>query len=294
MQKQNSQSAIEAITFEEENKLFDHFMLEGGEIDIVGLGYVAKLIDAAAICVCLEGEGEVTLDGRSYSVRKNDLIIIFPHTVVQIFRKSDDFKGYVLGGAPRFLHNINIPSATTYYLYIKENPCISLSVEEQATILSLCEVMRIKREREKHLFKQEISEHLLWILCYEILDIYQKGKPIARQHYSRKNMLFFKFQQLLATHYREHRDMDFYADNLCITSRYLSALTKDICGMTAAECITRTVILNARLLLTSTDLTIQQISENLNFPNPSFFSHYFRKNTGMTPKEFRGRNGGGL
>jgi len=291
MSTKNTQSGIEAISFEEESLLFDCFFIEGDEADMLGLGSVPKLIDAAGLCVCLEGEAEVTLDGRSYSIQKNDLIVIFPHTVIQVYRKSKDFNGYVLGGATQFLHNINIPSATTYYLYIRENPCISLDEEERVTILSLCEIMRLKREREKHMFRQEISEELLLVLCYEIINIYQKRKPIARQHYSRKNTLFFQFQQLLATHYKTHRDVDFYADNLCITSRYLSALSKDITGLTAADCITRVIVLNARLLLTSTDLTIQQVSENLNFPNPSFFSRYFKKKTGMTPKEFRGKRG---
>ncbi|MDH6534991.1 AraC family transcriptional activator of pobA [Parabacteroides sp. PM5-20] len=287
MVKQTKTTAIESISFEEESKLFDSFMIEGGEMDILGLGSIPKLINAAALNIILQGEAEIALDGRSYRIGKGNLSVIFPHTVVQVFRKSEDFQGFTLGGATRFLHNINIPSSTSYYLYIKENPCISLNEEEQNTLLSLCDMLKEKSAREKHLFRQEISEQLLSVLCYEIIEIYQKNKPIARQHYSRKNRLFFKFQQLLATHYQTHRDVEYYADNLCITPRYLSAVTKEIAGLTAAEAIIRVVILNARLLLTSTNLTIQQVSDKLNFPNPSFFSQYFKKNVGMPPKEYR-------
>lgn len=292
MFKQTDKPIMESISFQEsESALFESFILEGDNNDLLGLGTVPKLINAAGLNICLQGEAEIALNGQSYRVQKGDLSVILPQTVVQIFRKSPDFKGHILGGATKFIHNINIPTATAYYLYIKENPCISLSSDEQNTLLSLCEMLKEKYERAEHLFRHEISEQLLLILCYEIIDIYKKNQPIARQHYSRKNMLFLKFQQLLATHYNTHRDIEFYADNLCITSRYLSAISKEISGMTAAECITRVVVLNARLLLASSDLSILQVSDRLNFPSHSFFSRYFKKHTGMTPKEFRGLNG---
>lgn len=81
--------------------------------------------------------------------------------------------------------------------------------------------------------------------------------------------------------------MQYYADKLCITPKYLTIITRQISGRNATSWITHTAILNAKSLLTGTRLTVQQISNKLNFPNPSFFGQYFLRHTGMTPKEFR-------
>ncbi|MDH6305685.1 AraC family transcriptional activator of pobA [Parabacteroides sp. PF5-5] len=287
LEKKNT-AGIDSISIvDTRDTAFDSFTIEGWEIDVLGMETVPKLVDAAGLCVCLQGDAEIALDGRSYHFKKGDLCVLLPHTILQISRKSKDFKGYTLAGTSEFVHNINIPSSTAIYLYIKENPCISLSRDEQQMLLSLCDMIKEKDMRKGHLFRYEITEMLLLTLCYEIVAIYQKGKPLERQSYSRKSTLFIRFQHLIASHYHTHRNVEFYAEQLFITPRYLSAITKDISGMTAAECIIRVVIINARLLLSTTKLTIQQISDQLNFPNPSFFSQYFKKNTGMTPKEFR-------
>ena len=81
--------------------------------------------------------------------------------------------------------------------------------------------------------------------------------------------------------------MEFYADRLCITPRYLSAICKELTGMTATESINNHVMVNARILLASTDMSVLQISEELNFPNPSFFSQFFKRHEGVVPKTYR-------
>jgi YesN/AraC family two-component response regulator len=81
--------------------------------------------------------------------------------------------------------------------------------------------------------------------------------------------------------------VQYYADKLCITPKYLTIITRQVSDRSAAAWITRTVILNAKALLSSTQLSVQQISARLNFPNPSFFGQYFLRHTGLTPKEYR-------
>lgn len=91
----------------------------------------------------------------------------------------------------------------------------------------------------------------------------------------------------LLKHYREERAVSFYANKLCISAKYLSAVIKDIRAKSVLALINEAVILDAKAQLKNSNLTIMQISDSLNFANPSFFTKYFKRHTGMTPKEYR-------
>lgn len=101
------------------------------------------------------------------------------------------------------------------------------------------------------------------------------------------NRISSKFMALVQKHFKEERFLEFYANLLEISPKHLSRTMKATTGFSAVEWIERYVILEAKVLLKSTNLNIQQISDELNFPSQSFFGKYFKKNVGMSPKEFR-------
>ncbi|MDR1331291.1 MAG: helix-turn-helix domain-containing protein, partial [Tannerella sp.] len=96
-----------------------------------------------------------------------------------------------------------------------------------------------------------------------------------------------KFLNLVQTHYREERELKFYADKLGLTPMHLSKVVKAASRKSANDWIDEHVILEAKALLKSTGMTIQQISEELNFPSQSFFGKYFKRCTGMSPREYK-------
>lgn len=269
------------------NAFFDSFTIDGNFEDVLGLESMPRLVDAAGVCVCMEGEADIVINAQSYHIAKGDMCVVVPNSILQVKGKSDDFEGYTAAVIPDFFNNVSMPSSTSIYLYVKDNPCISLESGEIELIVGLCEALKEHDLRTEHPFRYEISQLAILTIFYEIAAIYKKRQPLRQQSYSRKNKLFLEFMQLVAVHYDRQRSIDFYADKLCITPRYLSSVTREVSGMTASESIERVVILNARILLASTDMTIQQISDRLNFPNHSFFSKYFKRITGITPKECR-------
>lgn len=96
-----------------------------------------------------------------------------------------------------------------------------------------------------------------------------------------------RFIRLAQENFRDQRFLDFYAEKMEVTPKHLSRTVKKQTGYTAVEWIERFVILEAKVLLKSSNLNIQQISDELNFRSQSFFGKYFKKFTGMSPKEFR-------
>ena len=87
--------------------------------------------------------------------------------------------------------------------------------------------------------------------------------------------------------FRKERSVAFYADRMCVTPKHLSAVAKEITGLTASELIDHYVIMEAKIMLAETALTIQEVSNKLNFANQSFFGKYFKHLTGFSPSAFR-------
>ncbi len=126
------------------------------------------------------------------------------------------------------------------------------------------------------------------VLFFNTLGIYASRLKTS-VHKSRKEDLLIKFIQILEDNFMTERSVTFYADKLFVTPKHLSAVLKEISEKTAGEWIDLRVILEAKLLLRSTGLNIQEISTKLNFANQSFFGKYFKHLTGMSPRDYRAK-----
>ena len=104
---------------------------------------------------------------------------------------------------------------------------------------------------------------------------------------SRQEVLTEKFFEVLSKYYIKERSVAFYAEKLCLTPKYLSMTVKKVTGFPITSWMNEVVIIEAKRLLKMTDSTVLQISEELNFPNPSFFGRFFKQYAGMTPLAYR-------
>ena len=178
---------------------------------------------------------------------------------------------------------MQVPSATSLFLYIKDHPCISLDDTTFRRMLKYCRMFS-EFERNGHPYRDQITLHMSMMLYYEIFHIYQHSKPLAMSAQTRQESMFREFLFLVSQHYVREREIGYYADQICVTPKYLSSVVRTVSGNSAAWWINHTVIMHAKnLLKTNHQLTIQQISDKLNFPNPSFFGQYFKRRVGMTP-----------
>ena len=130
-------------------------------------------------------------------------------------------------------------------------------------------------------------QNLLLTLFYEISALYQKKYAKSDRQLTRDEEIFRKLIRLIILHYKEERTVAFYARELCLTPKYLSSVVKKTTNRTVTEWINETVVLDAKTQLKSSQMTVQQIANYLNFPTPSFFGRFFKKHTGMTPKAYR-------
>lgn len=104
---------------------------------------------------------------------------------------------------------------------------------------------------------------------------------------TRADEIVSRFLKCVQENYREHRELGFYADQLGLSLKYMSHVIYEKTGRHPSKWIKDYVILEAKTMLRSGRYSIQQIAEELHFPNQSFFGKYFKETVGVSPKKWK-------
>lgn len=252
-------------------------------------------IDAFIIGVGTEGETSVSFNLHEFKLKKDSIFIFTPKNVLQV-NSQQYFKADVIAISPDFMRRINIDIKNMMPLVLKfvENPALTLTPEESRSMRGMiAQIERETRGPETH-FSFNIVSGLIAATIYKVGDImyhYLAEHPEEQNNsHNRAEEYFKQFTHLLGEHFREERSVGFYARQLCITPKYLTTLIKRISGQSVSEWIDNYVILEAKTLLKYSTMSIQEIAYYLNFPNQSFFGSYFKRNTGMSPSQYKAQN----
>jgi len=252
-------------------------------------------IDAFIIGVGTEGETSVSFNLHEFRLKKDSMFIFTPKNILQV-NSQQYFKADVIAISPDFMRRINIDIKNMMPLFLKfvENPTLALTPEESRSMRGMiAQIERETRGPETH-FSFDIVSGLIAATIYKVGDImyhYLAEHPEWQNNsHNRAEEYFKQFTHLLGEHFREERSVGFYARQLCITPKYLTTLIKRISGQSVSEWIDNYVILEAKTLLKYSTMSIQEIAYYLNFPNQSFFGSYFKRNTGMSPSQYKAQN----
>lgn len=238
----------------------------------------------ASIMICTKGEFRLKINLEEYKVTAPTLITLMPGQIIEYLESSSDLQLYAIALSKRFIDMINIPGWQQQYMEMYNNPLHPLDEQALRAIHIFYTILYHAASNTENPFRLQVIENLIRVFYYggvSNLHQHSEGTPLS------KNSIVRRFMELVQEHYREERLIGFYADKLCITPKYLSKLVKENTGRSAGDWIENHVILEARAMLQSSDMTIQQIAASLNFPNQSFFGKYFKRATGLSPKQYR-------
>ena len=241
-------------------------------------------IDMYICCICSKGESRGRINLISYTLKGLGMSINVPGQLLENEFISNDFQGIYIFMSKDFVSGLGLPYNFQTYMSVQENPILSLTQAQFDAILSYYTMVH-KLFEINHPNKQDIIKHLTCAFFYGFG--YYFHQTAENKKLSNEEALMQSFLKTVQQHYKKERKVLFYADKLHLSAGYLSTIIKNISGKTAAEWIDDYVILEAKALLKSTNLTIQQISDNLNFPSQSFFGKYFKRQTGLSPKEYK-------
>ena len=218
------------------------------------------------------------------------MLLATPFHVLRIYNAGDDFLCRFLVFSKAFLTE---SSQNSHFLetfgYFKSTsiPVIYPDAADAAMILDIYLLLQQKLERDGHPYRLEIARSILTTLLYEVQAVYQKQHVIIKSRQTRKQELNVLFQDLVFQHYKEHRNVQYYADALFVSPKHLTESIKEVTGRTAGEWIDDAVVLEAKVLLRNNDISIAGVAEAIHFPDQSTFGKYFKNHTGMSPSDYR-------
>ena len=245
------------------------------------------------LCLILLTKGEVTInvDYLKFPLQANTLFFILPDHKLEVQCRPEDLEGKIMVISKDMLSNMpkknDDGDNSLQYMFLRKNPSVDLTDEEVSVLDTLFTLIRKRAEAKEHLFHKEAIQSLLFHLFFELKNIIFKKNNIVPFELSRKEELFQQFLKLMFKHSREEHSVSFYAGKMCITPQYLSAVLKELTGKTTNNWIDHSLILDAKILLKTPNMTVQQVSDMLNFSNQSTFGKFFKKHTGQSPAEFR-------
>lgn len=234
-----------------------------------------------------KGEIKASVDLRQYTVNEGSFITILPGTIFQIHRVAGDLLIYFMGFSSDFLSQAHVcKSIIEMHCMANENPIHKLN-EKALPLLESYFILLIKT----HQFygakiNRDITNHLFGGILIGINTMYRE-RTTNSSSLSKSEQIYKNFMQLVIQNYATQRNVAWYAKQLNITQAHLSTVIKQVTGKTCIEAIASMVIMDAKTQLKSTELSIHNIAESLNFLNISFFGKYFKRYVGMSPQKYR-------
>ncbi len=247
-------------------------------------------LEGGAIYFCRKGWAHATIDLKDYEIVENTQVVLLPGTIIRINGCSSDFTASFFGFPKEMFMEACMRFEPIFFRFIKEQPCYVLPQENTGAINGLIRATTaIYNDRENRFRNQIAKNHLQSFM----LDIYDKCYRYFGKHKieggTRQDEIFKSFVSLVHEHCASQREVSFYADKLCISTKYLTGICRAVTGDSAKKIIDDFAILEIKVLLQSTELTVQEIADRLHFPDQSYLGRYFKRHEGISPKEYQNK-----
>ncbi|MBL4561401.1 MAG: AraC family transcriptional regulator [Labilibaculum sp.] len=246
-------------------------------------------IDRGITCICTRGQADIEIDFVKYHIEKRTIVWVFPAQVMELKYVSDDFQLMYIACSKEMLQHVLTRFPSEFGLFLQETPVFQAPEDIYREDITFWDIISNKYEDTNNICRNEIIINLLRAYYLNVYNCaYHKLLKDLVKH-TRKMDIVKMFINLIMKHYKESREVAFYAEKLNITPKYLSIVTQEERAQSAKKVIDDFMITEIKLHLKSTAKSIQEISEELNFSDQAFFGKYFKRQTGLTPSQYRNK-----
>lgn len=239
--------------------------------------------------LCVGGTCRYLFNEKEFELHAGDLSIVRKRKMIEKIQPSDDFRCKIIYATPGFIElctpqsNYGMKGALALFL----NPVMHLTPEQQIVCRRDFELLELRIKDTEHRFYREILINAMQTVILDFYDFHARiygESDVSTQNASIMN----RFLKMLEEgSYREHREVSYYADCLCVTAKYLSEVSKKVSGYAANYWINRYTALDISRLLRDKSLSFVQISDLFGFSSPAYFSRYVQQNLGVKPSDYR-------
>lgn len=239
--------------------------------------------------LCLGGTCRYLFNEKEFELHAGDLSIVRKRKMIEKIQPSDDFRCKIIYATPGFIElctpqsNYGMKGALALFL----NPVMHLTPGQQIVCRRDFELLELRIKDTEHRFYRQILMNAMQTAILDFYDFHARiygESDVSTQNASIMN----RFLKMLEEgSYREHREVSYYADCLCVTAKYLSEVSKKVSGYAANYWINRYTALDISRLLRDKSLSFVQISDLLGFSSPAYFSRYVQQNLGVKPSDYR-------
>lgn len=229
------------------------------------------------------GSGTHTIDAQTYTVTASQLYFLAPGQV-HGWTLSDDAQGFLLFFDAAYFQ-VRFPKRLFDYPFFRhERAAALLSLHPDAPMLPTLFDWAYREFAHPRPRQAEVFASLLHLMLENAFQLYEEVIHVPVHNRSR---LVRRFEELLDAQFANQKSCQAYADQLRVTPNYLTSCCRQQLGKTASQLIRDRLLAEAERLLLHTDLTIKAIGYTLGFTDTTYFSRFFRKNTGYTPQQRR-------
>ena len=261
-----------------------------GESNLSALLETSYKLECGVILFCREGEANLSVESKQWEIHGNTIIVLIPDTILTLNGSTADFKvRYLAFSRPIFAEAVFRLDAS-FFWFLKKNPCHTHLDADNPLESVILRLFWMIYQEPGHLYQDVILKNQLQCFFLHLYDrCYQEFSAHLGEGGSRADEIFHQFINSVHTHCVDQKEVAFYANELCVSPRYLSAVTRQVAGESAKVIIDRHIILEIKVLLRTTELSVQEITTRLNFPNQSYLGRFFKKHTGESPIAYRNK-----
>ena len=237
--------------------------------------------------IITQGEGDVNFNLVDRHLTAGTLIYLGPGTIINPIHFSENLELMGVGlfaDFPMPFAQGQFPSAFNGQVHDFQLPAAEVDQQTARNILDT--LWHLVHQKDYH---RPTASNLVAALMHHYDHLFNQQADYLAATRSREQTVFDRFIQLVNQHCREQHQISYYAERMCLTERYLGTIIRQTSGITAKDWIDRALVTQAKVLLRHSDKSVLQISEELNFPNPAFFSKYFKRLTGLPPLEYKNK-----
>ena len=239
--------------------------------------------------LCRNGNAQYSIDTREQTISAGDLLFISERHIVDNYKASPEFECLSIMVSTNFYHSFvqNVKNVSSLLLFSMDNPVVSLTPDDIKVYISYYEKIREKMADTQHHFRVDVVKSLMLAMFYDMSNVIWRMEQTTSKTQRRAAATLARFIRLLEQNFRTERRVGWYAQQLGITPKYLSEITKNVSKRTANEWIDDYVMLEIRVLLKNSTKSIKEIADELHFPNQSFLGKYFKEHMSVSPSAYR-------